>query len=109
MRYAQLLHLRKELRGDGRAADEIPVDVTAGEEDLVEHAGAGQVGHQHTEGDGAHQQRLKLLADTQVQQEAGDAEHDRVLPAAVLQEQNEAGIVDKIQDSFHMRLQSVTG
>ena len=109
MRYAQLLHLRKELRGDGRAADEIPVDVTAGEEDLVEHAGAGQVGHQHAEGDGAHQQGLKLFADAQVQQEAGNDQHHQAFPAAVLEEQDEAGVVDKIQDSFHMRLQSVTG
>ena len=43
-------------------------------------AGNGQVGQQHTEGDGDQQQGLKALADTHVQQDTGNDEHDHGLP-----------------------------
>ena len=50
----------------------------------MEHIGTGEVGDEHTEGDGHQQQRFKLLYDAQVQQHAGDAQHDEAAPVAVL-------------------------
>ena len=77
------------------------MDVTAGKQDLVEHVGAGQVGHQHTKGNGDKQQGLEFLHDTQKQQEAGDDDHHQALPVLSLKNQGETGAVDKIQNSFH--------
>ena len=47
---------------------------------LGKQAGNGQVGQQHTECDGDQQQGLKALADTHVQQDTGNDEHDHGLP-----------------------------
>ena len=58
-------HLGQEACRDGFTLENIPVDMTAGKEDLVEHAGARQIGHQHANGDGYQQQRLKLLLNAQ--------------------------------------------
>ena len=44
----------------------------------------GQVHQQHAEGDRQQQQRFELLFDRQINQHAGDADHDQVFPAAVL-------------------------
>lgn len=62
-------------------------------EDLVEHIGTGEVGDEHTEGDGHQQQRLKLLYNAQIQQHAGDAQHDEAAPVAVLGKEVEAGVL----------------
>ena len=45
--------------------------------------GAGNIGQQHTEGNGDHQQRLKALFDTQIQENKSNHQHDSVFPAAV--------------------------
>ena len=92
-RHALTVEVRQQRRRDGLPADEVPVDVTPGEEDLVEHIRAGEVGDEHTEGDGHQQQRLKLLYDAQVQQHAGDAQHDEAAPVAVLGKEVEAGVL----------------
>ena len=47
---------------------------------LVKQAGDGQVGQQHTKGDGNQQQGLEALADAHVQQKAGDQQHDNGAP-----------------------------
>ncbi len=47
---------------------------------LVEQAGDGQVGQQHTEGDGNQQQGLEALANAHVQQHTGDNQHKSGLP-----------------------------
>ena len=94
--HAQLLHLCQERCRDRLSADQVPVDVAACKEDLVEHVGPGQVGHQHAKGDGHHQQGLELLFDAQVQQKAGDGQHDQVLPPAVLEQQGKACVIEKI-------------
>lgn len=39
------------------------------------------------------QQRLKLLYDAQIQQHAGDAQHDEAAPVAVLGKEVEAGVL----------------
>lgn len=87
------MEVRQQRRRDGLSADEIPVDVAPGEEDLVEHIRAGEVGDEHTEGDRHQQQRLKLLYDAQIQQHAGDAQHDEAAPVAVLGKEVEAGVL----------------
>lgn len=92
-RHALTVEVRQQRRRDGLPADEVPVDVTPGEEDLVEHIRAGEVGDEHTEGDGHQQQRLKLLYDAQIQQHAGDAKHDEAAPVAVLGKEVEAGVL----------------
>ncbi len=61
-------HFREKLCRDGLAAEQVPVDVPSGKQDLVEHPRTGQVRHQHAEGDGDKQQRLELFDDTQKQQ-----------------------------------------
>ena len=91
--HALTVEVRQQRRRDGLSADEIPVDVAPGEEDLVEHIRAGEVGDEHTEGDRHQQQRLKLLYDAQVQQHAGDAQHDEAAPVAVLGKEVEAGVL----------------
>lgn len=69
-------------------AQHFPVDVVGLiEENLdVEDAVQGQVGHEHAEADGQQQQRFELLDDGQVQQHAGNRQHDGVFPAAVGEE-----------------------
>ncbi len=99
--YAGIRHLLQEVRRDRRAAEEVPVDVSAGEEDLVEHPCAGQVGDEHAEGDGHQQQRLELLHDAQEQQAAGDEDHHGALPVVTGEELHEARAVHKIQNCFH--------
>ena len=91
--YALTVEVRQQRRRDGLPADEVPVDVAPGEEDLVEHIGTGEVGDEHTEGDGHQQQRLKLLYNAQIQQHAGDAQHDEAAPVAVLGKEVEAGVL----------------
>ena len=49
---ARRLHFGDELCRDGLAAEQLPVDVAPGKEDLVEHPRPGQIGHQHADGDG---------------------------------------------------------
>ena len=44
-------------------------------------------------GRGHQQQRLKLLYDAQIQQHAGDAQHDEATPVAVLGKEVEAGVL----------------
>ena len=53
-----------------------------GEGRMAHHARSGQVGQQHAEGYGQQQQRLELLHDRQVQQEAGHGDHHVVAPVA---------------------------
>ena len=75
--------------------EQLPVDmIRLVDEDIhMEDAVEGQVGHQHTEADGQQQQRLKLLDDGQIQQHAGDAQHDEAAPVAVLGKEVEAGVL----------------
>ena len=80
-----------------------------GKENLVVHLRPRQVGQEHAEGDGNQQQRFELLHDTQVQQYAGNTDHNETFPVALLGELVKACTVDKIQDRFHTALQSVTG
>ena len=87
------MEVRQQRRCDRLSADEIPVDVAPGEEDLVEHIRAGEIGDEHTEGDGHQQQRLKPLYDAQIQQHAGNAQHDEAAPVAVLRKEVEAGVL----------------
>ena len=82
------------------------MDVSSGEEDLVEHLRAGEVGAQHTEGNGQQQQRLKALYDGQIQQHEGNADHDEALPVAVLTKHIEAGLLQEIDNSRHLFLVS---
>ena len=58
---------------------------------IVVKTGAGQVGQQTAEGDAAQQQRLELFDNSQIQQNAGQAQHDQILPAALGQEPGEDG------------------
>ena len=53
---------------------------------------AGDIGEQHAEGDAHQQQRLELLADAQVEQHAGQGDHDQVFPAARREEPGKAGL-----------------
>ena len=99
---AGLCHFCQEFLRDGRSSEEIPMDMSAGEEDLVEHLRAGEVGAQHTEGDGQQQQRLKALYDGQIQQHEGNADHDEALPVAVLTKHIEAGLLQEIDNSRHL-------
>ena len=52
------------------------MDVAAFKQLGVVHLRAGQVGNQHTEGDGQQQQRFILLVDGQIEEEAGHQDHD---------------------------------
>ena len=106
--YAAGKHLGQELGRDGLAAEQIPVDVPSGEQDLVEHSRAGQVGHQHTKGDGNKQQWLELLYDAQKQQNARDDDHDGALPVIALEELIKAGARQKIDNSFHVKPSGVS-
>ena len=58
----------------------------------VVQRGAGDVGEQHAEGDAHQQQGLELLADAQVEQHAGQGDHNQVFPAARRKEPGEAGL-----------------
>ena len=107
-RYAQSLHFGNKLRRNGVSAEQIPVDVSAGEEDLVEHLRAGQVGHQHADGDRHQQQRFKLLDDTQKQQDDGHKEHHRAFPVVALKKLVKTGLCAKIQNGLH-DVPSITG
>ena len=49
---------------------------------MAHHARGGQVGQQHAEGNGQQQQRLELLHDRQIQQEAGHGDHHVIAPVA---------------------------
>ena len=53
---------------------------------------AGDVGEQHAESDAHQQQGLELLADAQVEQHAGQGNHDQVFPAARREEPGKAGL-----------------
>ena len=76
--------------------EQIPVNVSAGEQDLVEHIRAGEVGAQHTEGDGQKQQGLKALADGEIQQHKGDGDHDEHLPVVANAKLSKAGLLGKV-------------
>ena len=107
-RYAVCQHFREELCRDGLPAEQVPVDVSAGEQDLVEHLRAGQVRHQHTECDGYQQQRLKLLDDTQKQQHNGNDQHNGTLPVVALEKLVKAGAYKEIGNSFHVQSSGVS-
>ena len=102
------LHLGDKLRRDGIAAEQIPVDVSAGEQDLVIHLRAGQVGHQHADGDRHQQQRLKLLDDAQKQQHDGHHDHDGAFPVIALEKLVKTGLLAKIDNGLHY-VPSITG
>ena len=99
--HAHALQLGQELGGDGAAAEDLPVDVAAGEEDLMVHLRAGQVGDEHTEGNGDQQQGFELLHDGQVHEGEGDHHHDKDLPVPA-GDAVEARILNEIHDSFHL-------
>ena len=100
--YAGLRHLCQELLRDGRSSEEVPMDMSSGEQDLVEHVRTGKVGAQHTERDGQEQQRLKALHDGQIQQDKGNGDHDEAFPVAFLTEHIEAGLLHEIVNSSHL-------
>ena len=50
---------------------------------VVHEAAQGQVGQQHTKGNGQKQQRLKALDDGEVEQHEGDEDHHVLLPVAI--------------------------
>ena len=104
----QLRHLGEELSGDRCAAKEIPVDMSAGEEDLVVHSCTGQVGHQHTDGDRHQQQGLKLLDDAEEQQHAGDEDHHRAFPVISYEKLEKSRLFAEIDNCLHC-LPSITG
>ena len=54
------------------------------------------VDQQAAEGDADQQQGLKLLDDAEIEQHAGDHDHDRVLPAAVLEQTGKAGALEQV-------------
>ena len=100
--YAGLRHLCQEFLRDGRSSEEVPMDMSSGEQDLVEHVRTGKVGAQHTERDGQEQQRLKALHDGQIQQDKGNGDHDEAFPVAFLTEHIEAGLLHEIVNSSHL-------
>ena len=82
-------------------AEDLPVDVSAGKENLMIHLRAGQVGDEHTEGNRQQQQGLELLHNRQVQQDEGDDHHNQDLPVPC-GNLIEAGRLNEIHDSFHL-------
>ena len=64
---------------------------------LGKQAGDRQVSQQHTEGDGDQQQGLKALADAQVQQDAGNEQHDDGLDV----QSGKAGTLCNLGDNFN--------
>lgn len=100
--YAGFRHLCQEFLRDGRSSEEVPMDMSSGEQDLVEHVRTGKVGAQHTERDGQEQQRLKALHDGQIQQDKGNGDHDEAFPVAFLTEHIEAGLLHEIVNSSHL-------
>ena len=106
VRNAGLAHLRNKGGRDGRAAEKVPMDVTAGKQDLMEHIRAGQVGTQHTEGNGQEQQRLKALHNGQIHEDKGNGDHDEAFPVTVLTKHIEAGLLQEIDNSRHLFLVS---
>ena len=59
--------------------------------DRVQAGEVADVGQQAAERDADEQQRLEALDDAEVQQHAGDHDHDEILPAAVCEEARKAG------------------
>ena len=59
--------------------------------DRVQAGEVADVRKQAAERDADEQQRLEALDDAEVQQNAGNDDHDKVLPAAVCEEACEAG------------------
>ena len=82
------------------------MDMSSGEQDLVEHVRTGKVGAQHTERDGQEQQRLKALHDGQIQQDKGNGDHNEAFPVALLTKHIEAGLLHEIDNSSHLCLDS---
>ena len=82
------------------------MDVTAGKQDLMEHIRAGQVGTQHTEGNGQEQQWLKALHNGQIHEDKGNGDHDEAFPVTVLTKHIEAGLLQEIDNSRHLFLVS---
>ena len=79
---AQLHAQIEDVKEASVVEDSAPVHVcgTGGIPQLrVIDAGTGQVGEQHTEGDTHQQQRLKLLYNAQIEQQAGNGNHDDLL------------------------------
>ena len=102
------LQLREELRRDGASAEQLPVDVPSGEQDLVEHIRSGQVRHQHTDGDRHQQQRLELLHNAQKQQQHGDDQHNGALPVIALKQLVKARAHKEIGNRFHVQPSGVS-
>ncbi len=65
----------------------------AGKENLMEHIGAGKIGDEHTESNRHQQQRLKFLHDTKIQQNTGNADHNKAAPVTVLRKEIESRIL----------------
>ena len=91
--------------GDCGAAKQLPLHMPVGEEHLVVHPGAGQVGQQHAKGDRQQQQGLKLLDDGQVQQHAGHHQHHQA--QGVLLHNVKAGLLQKVNNSVHRGIHSL--
>ena len=108
VRDANLLQMCQEFGGNLAAAEDLPVDVSSGKEDLVVHLRAGQVGDEHAEGNRQQQQGLELLHNRQVQQTEGNDHHDQNLPVP-RGDLIEAGRLNKIHDSFHLVFLPVAG
>ena len=78
------------------------MNMSSGEQDLVEHVRTGKVGAQHTKRDGQQQQRLKALHNSQIQQDKGNGNHNEAFPVALLTEHIEAGLLREIDNSRHL-------
>ena len=59
--------------------------------DRVQAGEVADIGQQAAERDADEQQRLEALDNAEVQQHAGDHDHDEILPAAVCEEARKAG------------------
>ena len=70
------------------------------EEIEMEQLRAGQVGQQHTEGDGEEQQRLVFLLDGQVEQEATEEDHHKVLPTFTNEEGHDAHLAEEVAQTL---------
>ena len=99
--YPQVIQFVNKRLVNGMTAEDLPVDVSAGKENLMIHLRAGQVGDEHTEGNRQQQQGLELLHNRQVQQDEGDDHHNQDLPVP-RGNLIEAGRLNEIHDSFHL-------
>ncbi len=73
--YAQVQIVQKAAMASAQLC---PVDDAVRKELGVVHTRAGQIGQQHTKGNGQKQQGLKLLDNGKIQQHAGDDKHHQI-------------------------------